>query len=78
LSVTALAFAIAPLLMTFPLMGYGIPFVDALFELISATGTVGLSSGISTPALEPAFKVVLALDMLLGRVEIIALRSRRS
>lgn len=57
----------------FPFLLYGYDPLDALFEVVSATGTVGLSSGISAPALEPALKVVLGLDMLLGRVEIIAL-----
>ncbi|MCG6860921.1 MAG: TrkH family potassium uptake protein, partial [Chromatiaceae bacterium] len=57
----------------FPFLVCGYDPLDALFEVVSATGTVGLSSGISAPALEPALKVVLGLDMLLGRVEIIAL-----
>lgn len=47
--------------------------LDSLFEVVSACGTVGLSSGITGPELEPALRAVLCLDMLLGRVEIIAL-----
>jgi trk system potassium uptake protein TrkH len=47
--------------------------MNALFEVVSATGTVGLSAGISSPSLEPLLKLVLGLDMLFGRVEIIAL-----
>ena len=52
---------------------YGYPPLDALFEVVSATGTVGLSSGISAPGLEDGLKLLLCLDMLLGRLEIVAL-----
>src|SRR5690606_18134398 len=51
----------------------GYPALDALFEVASATGTVGLSSGIARPALEWWLKLVLCFDMLAGRVEILAL-----
>jgi len=57
-----------------------IPFVvagydplNALFEVISACGTVGLSTGIVRPELESLLKGVLCIDMLAGRMEIIAL-----
>jgi len=49
------------------------PALDALFEVVSATGTVGLSSGLTGSGLAPMAKTVLCIDMLLGRVEIIAL-----
>ena len=52
---------------------HGYPSMDALFEVVSATGTVGLSTGITRTGLEPVLKLVLELDMLLGRLEIIAL-----
>ncbi len=52
---------------------YGYPPLDALFEVVSATGTVGLSSGITAPGLEDELKLLLCFDMLLGRVEIVAL-----
>jgi trk system potassium uptake protein TrkH len=52
---------------------YGHDPLDALFEVVSATGTVGLSSGITGPALEPLLKGVLCVDMLLGRLEILPL-----
>jgi trk system potassium uptake protein TrkH len=42
-------------------------FLEALFECISALGTVGLSTGI-TPMLSDAGKVVLMILMLLGRL----------
>ncbi len=54
-------------------VGFGHAPLDALFEVVSATATVGLSTGITAPALHPVLKVVLCVDMLLGRVEIVAL-----
>lgn len=54
-------------------VAHGYPALDALFEVVSATGTVGLSSGIARPDLEPLLKAVLCFDMLAGRVEIFAL-----
>ena len=55
----------------FVFMGYD-P-LDSLFEVASACGTVGLSSGITRPELEPFLKLVLCFDMLAGRLEIFAL-----
>jgi trk system potassium uptake protein TrkH len=49
----------------------GYPPLDALFEVTSASGTVGLSTGITGPALPPLLKGLLCLDMLLGRLEIL-------
>lgn len=46
--------------------------IDALFEVVSATGTVGLSTGVTHASLPAALKVVLCADMLLGRLEIVA------
>lgn len=47
--------------------------LDALFEVVSATGTVGLSTGISGAELHWSLKLILCLDMLFGRLEFIAL-----
>ncbi|MBN1442336.1 MAG: TrkH family potassium uptake protein [Planctomycetes bacterium] len=44
LAVTALIFLLASLLMAFPLTGYGIGFLDAWFESVSAITTTGLST----------------------------------
>jgi len=44
----------------------------SLFEVVSAVGTVGLSSGLTGPELQPSLKGVLCIDMLMGRVEFIA------
>jgi trk system potassium uptake protein TrkH len=46
--------------------------LDALFEVVSATGTVGLSAGITNADLPAYLKTVLCADMLLGRLEMIA------
>lgn len=54
----------------FLLMGYD-P-LDSLFEVVSATGTVGLSVGVAGPELPGLLKGVLCADMLLGRLEILA------
>jgi trk system potassium uptake protein TrkH len=53
-------------------VGMGHKPLDSLFEVVSAIGTVGLSTGISAPELHPLLKGVLCADMLLGRLEIIA------
>lgn len=50
---------------------YGHAPLDALFEVVSASGTVGLSSGVTAPTLAPGLKALLCVDMLLGRLEIL-------
>jgi len=55
----------------FVIMGY--PALDALFEVVSACGTVGLSTGITSLELPTSLKGILCLDMLLGRLEIVAI-----
>ena len=50
----------------------GLEPAAAFFEVLSATATVGLSTGI-TPDLPDSLKLLLCLNMLAGRVEIIAL-----
>lgn len=47
--------------------------MNALFEVVSATCTVGLSTGLVGPDLDLSLKGVLIADMLLGRVEFLAL-----
>lgn len=51
---------------------YGHAPLDALFEVVSALATAGLSTGVTSATLEPALKAVLCMDMLMGRVEVIA------
>lgn len=48
--------------------------MQLLFEVVSAFGTVGLSTGI-TPELSVAGKAVIILVMFIGRVGIITLLS---
>jgi trk system potassium uptake protein TrkH len=55
-----------------PFVAMGYPPLDALFEVVSAIGTVGLSAGVAAPELHPFLKGVLCCDMLLGRLEILA------
>jgi len=54
----------------FVVMGYN-P-LDSLFEVVSATGTVGLSVGLTSASLPALLKGILCVDMLMGRLEIIA------
>ncbi len=53
-------------------VAFGHDPLDALFEVVSATATVGLSTGISASTLDPLLKLVLCADMLLGRLEVFA------
>jgi trk system potassium uptake protein TrkH len=55
-----------------PFLALGYDPLHALFEVISALATVGLSSGITGPELPGLLQFVLELDMWLGRVEILA------
>lgn len=50
---------------------HGFAPLDALFEVVSATGTVGMSAGITDPAMPAVLKGVLCADMLMGRLEIV-------
>lgn len=51
---------------------YGHAPLDALFEVVSALATAGLSAGLTSATLESALKAVLCMDMLMGRVEVVA------
>lgn len=55
-----------------PFLVYGYAPLDALFEVVSATGTVGLSSGVTQASMPVFLKLVLCADMLLGRLEFVA------
>jgi trk system potassium uptake protein len=54
-------------------LAYGYQPLDALLEVASALGTVGLSTDIARPSLETPLKYLLCAVMLLGRLEILAL-----
>jgi trk system potassium uptake protein TrkH len=55
-----------------PFVALGYPPLDALFEVVSAISTAGLSSGITNADLPTLLKGVLCADMLIGRLEPIA------
>jgi trk system potassium uptake protein TrkH len=50
--------------------GHGV--LNALFEVTSAVGTVGLSTGVTNASLAPWLKGLLTADMLMGRLEVVA------
>lgn len=52
---------------------FGYDPLNALFEVVSATATVGLSVGITSQDLHPLLKGILCIDMLMGRLEVFAL-----
>ncbi len=55
-----------------PFVAMGYRPLDSLFEVVSATGTVGLSVGLTGVTLPGPLKAVLCADMLMGRLEIVA------
>ncbi|MDS4031177.1 MAG: TrkH family potassium uptake protein [Candidatus Contendobacter sp.] len=67
-----LLFATVVLCSWFPFLWFGCDPLNALFEVVSALATTGLSAGIASPELPPLLKGILCVDMLLGRLEIIA------
>ncbi len=71
--VLVLLFVAAALASWLPFLAAGYDPLNALFEVVSALGTVGLSTGVTGSQLEPGLKAVLCLDMLFGRVEFIAM-----
>ena len=50
----------------------GYPFVESLFESVSAAANVGLSSGITTPTMPVVLKVTYIVQMWAGRLEFIS------
>jgi trk system potassium uptake protein TrkH len=51
---------------------YGYPVLDSFFESTSALSNVGMSTGIVSPVMPVGLKVLFIIDMLLGRLEIMA------
>jgi trk system potassium uptake protein TrkH len=49
----------------------GFSYADALFEVASAQGNVGLSTGITGPSMHPLAEAMLVVNMWVGRLEII-------
>ncbi|MDQ3083456.1 MAG: CBS domain-containing protein [Thermoproteota archaeon] len=48
-------------------------FFDSLFDSVSALTTTGLSSGITSVEMDPISKIVLIINMIVGRFEIITI-----
>lgn len=63
----------AILISWFFFLAYGHDPLPALFDVTSAVGTTGISAGVVGPDLAPGLKLLLCFDMLLGRVELVAL-----
>lgn len=53
-------------------LAYDIPLQRALFESVSAGASVGLSVGVTSPTMPVLLKITYILEMLLGRLEFIA------
>ncbi len=66
-----LAFLLFGILALAMLMGPEHRLADVLFEVASAQGNVGLSTGITHPDMPTAAKLVLCFNMWVGRLEII-------
>lgn len=69
--VVIILYIVVAVLSWVPFLHYGYDPLDGLFEVISALGTVGLSSGLTGPKLPGVLKGMLCADMLLGRLEIL-------
>ncbi len=67
-----LLFVVVILLSWLVFVAYGYAPLDALFEVVSATATAGLSTGIATQELPTVLKSVLCVDMFVGRLECVA------
>lgn len=68
-----LVFVITAIVSWIPFVAAGYDPLDSLFEVVSALGTVGLGTGVTSEALPAPLRWVLGVDMLLGRVEFLAL-----
>ena len=53
-------------------LAYGLPPLESLFEVTSALANVGLSAGLTGDELPAALKFILCCNMLLGRLELLA------
>jgi len=53
-------------------VGFGYPFLDALFESTSAAANVGLSCGITDTSMPVILKITYIIEMWAGRLEIMS------
>jgi trk system potassium uptake protein TrkH len=68
-----LLYALIMIASSFIFMAYGVDSNSSVFEVSSALSTVGLSAGVTSAAMPVGLKLVLIIDMLFGRIEIIPL-----
>jgi len=52
---------------------FGYPFINSVFESISATANVGLTSGVTSPGMPSALKAVYIIQMWVGRLEFLSI-----
>ncbi|MGM0438081.1 MAG: TrkH family potassium uptake protein [Bacillota bacterium] len=67
MAITLLAIALVVLITIILTITESKPFIDILFETVSAFGTVGLSTGV-TPTLSTVGRILITLTMFAGRV----------
>ena len=67
MAITLLAMALVVLITIILTITESKPFIDILFETVSAFGTVGLSTGV-TPTLSTIGRILITLTMFAGRV----------
>jgi trk system potassium uptake protein TrkH len=70
-SILWLIILVASSLLLVNLVGPDFTYADALFEVASAQGNVGLSTGITGPGMNPFAEGMFLLNMWVGRLEII-------
>lgn len=68
-----LLYALILVVSSFIFMLYGTNMGSSVFEVSSALSTVGLSTGATSATMPVVLKLVLIIDMLFGRIEIIPL-----
>jgi len=54
-------------------VGLGYPFLEALFESVSASANVGLSLGITQVGMPAILKITYILQMWIGRLEFMSI-----
>jgi trk system potassium uptake protein TrkH len=68
-----IGFGAVVLISWIPFLMLGYDPLNALFDVVSATSTTGLSAGVTQTDLPGLLKGILCFDMLAGRLEVIAL-----
>ena len=66
-AIVFISMSAVPVMTSLLLLRGGIPLTDALYEVVSALGTVGLSRGL-TPRLDTVGRIIIIASMFLGRI----------